>query len=107
VAKQNCWEFLDCGREPGGAKVEELEVCPAAVDTRADGINGGKNGGRACWAIVGSFAGKIPSCPFPTAIKDCFGCKFYWLVSQEEGSDFVTGTEILIRLHIFERGSKG
>jgi hypothetical protein len=32
--------------------------------------------------------------------KDCLDCEFYRQVAQEEGSDFVTGTEILIRLNI-------
>jgi hypothetical protein len=100
VAKRNCWEFFECGREHGGAKVDELGVCPAAVDTRADGINGGKNGGRACWAIAGSFVGKIAPCPIVMRGKDCLDCEFYRQVAQEEGSDFVTGTEILIRLNI-------
>jgi hypothetical protein len=30
-------------------------------------------------------------------------CIFYWIVSREEGKRFVTGTEILMRLHILDR----
>lgn len=100
MEKQNCWEFMKCGRESGGAKAEEFGVCPAAVEIQADGINGGKNGGRACWAIAGSFAGSTSPCPFVTQDRDCLDCAFYKQVVLEEGNDFVTGTEILIRLHI-------
>ena len=45
-SSQNCWEAKKCGREPHGSNVNELGVCPAAVDTASDGLNGGKNGGR-------------------------------------------------------------
>ena len=44
----NCWEFLKCGREPGGEKADRLGICPAAADVSFDGINSGKCGGRIC-----------------------------------------------------------
>jgi hypothetical protein len=44
----NCWEFLKCGREPGGEKADRLGICPAAADASFDGINSGKCGGRIC-----------------------------------------------------------
>ena len=52
MSKQNCWEFKKCGREPGGVKTAELGVCPAATTEKANGLNSGRNGGRACWAIA-------------------------------------------------------
>ena len=30
--KQNCWEYMKCGREPEGEKVAELGICRAAAD---------------------------------------------------------------------------
>ncbi len=45
MSKLNCWEFKKCGREPGGAKIEE---CLAAKDSEIDGTNSGKKGGRVC-----------------------------------------------------------
>jgi len=45
----NCWEVKKCGREFGGIKSQELGVCPASIQSKVDGINHGKNGGRACW----------------------------------------------------------
>ena len=55
--KQNCWEIKNCGREPNGEKFKELGSCPASIDTSLDGLNEGKNGGRICWAISGTFCG--------------------------------------------------
>ncbi len=51
--KINCWEFVGCNRKSG----EESEGCKASIDTSADGINGGINGGRVCWFISGTFNG--------------------------------------------------
>ncbi len=48
MKKINCWKYKKCGQEPGGNKVYELGVCPAATNSTANGINGGKNGGRIC-----------------------------------------------------------
>ena len=31
----NCWEVKKCGREPGGAKVAELGVCPASTGNKS------------------------------------------------------------------------
>jgi hypothetical protein len=47
--KMNCWQVKKCGREPGGGNEAQLGVCPAATETALQGVNGGKNGGRACW----------------------------------------------------------
>ena len=47
----NCWEYWGCGRESGGVNAIEEGVCPAARETRLDGVHGGRNGGRACWAV--------------------------------------------------------
>jgi hypothetical protein len=74
--KQNCWEFKKCGREPGGARVEEFGICPATTDTSSDGINGGENAGRICWAIVGTFCGgKVQGSFAQKRLSLC--CHFY------------------------------
>ena len=57
MSKKNCWEFKNCGRELGGAKVDELGMCIAATDASTDGINNGQNSGRICWAVAGTFCG--------------------------------------------------
>ena len=88
MAKINCWEFKKCGREPGGAKADALGVCPAATETRVDGINGGKNGGRICWAVSGTLCGDEVQGTFAKKVADCMQCDFYKLVCKEEGKNF-------------------
>jgi len=87
MAKQNCWEFLKCGREIGGAKAHELGICPAAVFTEADGYCGGKNGGRACMYIAGTFCCEVIPGTRREEWKNCENCNFYNLVRREEGAE--------------------
>lgn len=42
--KINCWEFMKCGRELGGKRVEKYGVCPVATSPPADGLKAGVNG---------------------------------------------------------------
>lgn len=98
MIKVNCWEIMKCGREPAGAKVKELGVCPAAVNTTADGINGGKNGGRACWAITGTLCGGKVQGIFADKFHNCKTCKFYELVLKEEGDNFLSPIDIIRKL---------
>jgi hypothetical protein len=83
--KQNCWDIMNCGRAPGGAKVSELDVCPAAIDTSSDGINGGKNAGRICWAVAGTFCGGKVQGEFAEKKVTCMTCEVFKRVQQEEG----------------------
>jgi hypothetical protein len=99
MAKKNCWEFKQCGREPGGAKAAELGVCAAAVDTRVDGIHGGSNGGRACWALAGTLCGGVVQGTFAAKVANCLKCEFYSLVQREEGASLVSAPTIVASLH--------
>ena len=75
--KQNCWEYMNCGREPGGTNVAELGACPAATDESLNGINFGTNGGRICWALVGTFCVSEVQGAFAKKIDSCTECDFY------------------------------
>jgi hypothetical protein len=88
--RQNCWEFKKCGREPNGIKAAELGVCPVTIYALTDGFNGGKNGGRICWAIAGTFLhlGNMQGI-FAKKRLSCVTCKFFNLVESEEGADFM------------------
>lgn len=87
---KNCWEIKNCGRQPGGAKVAELGVCPAASETELDnGKNGGKNAGRYCWRIAGTLCGGKAQGSFASKIVNCMACDFFKQVKQEQGSDFI------------------
>ena len=95
MSKQNCWEYKKCGREPGGSKVAEFGVCPAAVETRTDKINNGKNAGRACWAVTGTFCGGQVQGTFAAKLSNCMNCAFYEIVKQGEGKDYQSAKTIL------------
>ncbi len=83
----NCWEYMLCGREVGGSRVDEEGVCPAATDKRLTGIHKGKNGGRSCWVVAGSISKGIVECTFAGRGKYfCGQCDFYNFVKAEEGS---------------------
>lgn len=94
----NCWEFKKCGRQRGGAKVAELGVCPAASETRADGINGGANGGRACWPIAGTLCGGAVQGTFAMKMQSCMKCDFYKTVQREQGQEFKLAKDILAKI---------
>jgi len=84
--KINCWEYMDCRREPGGSRAADLGICPAAADASFDGINSGVCGGRICWAVAGTFCeGKIQG-TFAEKRTSCLGCDFYQKVRAEEGN---------------------
>ncbi len=77
---------MQCGREPGGARADELGACPAAVDTSFDGINSGENGGRICWAVAGTFCGGGIQGTFAEKRKSCVRCDFFQKVQTEQGA---------------------
>ncbi len=82
----NCWEFMNCSREPGGNREDELGACPAAVDASFDGINSGENGGRICWAVAGTFCGGGIQGTFAEKRKSCVRCDFFQKVQSEQGA---------------------
>ena len=83
----NCWEYQKCGREPNGNRVDELGICPAAIDTSFDGINRGRNGGRVCWAIAGTYCeGEIQGA-FADKRDSCVKCHFFKMVNSEDVAD--------------------
>ena len=85
--KANCWEIKQCGRQPGGAKAAELGVCPASTASLHE-CNGGRYGGRVCWAIAGTLCGGKVQGTFAQKAANCMNCEFYQTVKREEGSVF-------------------
>ena len=98
MATQNCWDFKKCGREQGGANVASLGVCPASKETRANGLNRGTNGGRACWAIGGTLCGGKVQGSFASKLGNCSKCEFYQMVANEEGPNHEGAKAILAKL---------
>ena len=98
MVKKNCWEFMECGREPGGTVVDELGVCPAAVEKKLDTFNQGKNGGRSCWGVSGTMCFGYVEGSFAKKIGNCMHCEFFKIVQQEEGNEWVSTKDILGKL---------
>jgi len=84
AVRQNCWEFNRCGREAGGKRSGETGVCPAAAAASCSGLYNGKNGGRMCWAIAGTFAAGRIRGAFAREFS-CLNCKFLRAVCRDEG----------------------
>ncbi len=87
-SKLNCWEYKKCGRQPGGENVNELGVCAASTDQSLDLIHGGKNCGRTCWVISGTYCKGAVQGTFAQKYRDCQICDFYLLVEKQEGDHF-------------------
>jgi CheY-like chemotaxis protein len=87
AARMNCWEFLDCGRNPGGAKSAEWGVCPASAESRLNGVHGGTNAGRACWALPGTMCKGTVQKTLTQKYRICTECDFFKRVQEEEGKD--------------------
>jgi|GEM_PF-1594276 len=97
----NCWEHKKCGRQPGGAKVAEFGVCPAAQAAPLEGLNRGKKGGRGCWAVPGTFCGGKIQGSFTQKMAHCMKCDFFQRVRSEEAEKLVDSEAIL---NLFSRG---
>ena len=82
--KTNCWEHKKCGRQPGGHKVQDLGICPVTTIQDLAGAHGGKNAGRACWAVAGSLCGGKVQGTYAKKLDNCWRCDFMTLVKKEE-----------------------
>ena len=65
-ARQDCWEFKRCGREKGGAKVNEMGVCPAWPDHGTD-----------CAIVKGTYCGGEVQGDFASKIAHCSKCDYF------------------------------
>ena len=96
IMKTNCWEFKKCGREPNGVNVNELGVCPSATEKSLDGVHGGVNAGRTCWAVAGTMCGGKVQGTFARKYNSCIiKCDFYKTVKKEEGVDYEVSITLL------------
>ena len=94
----NCWEFMHCGREPGGVNAEGSGICPATTASSVYGIHSGINGGRVCFAITGTLCGGEIQGDLTTKAAECPQCAFYKLVAKEQGASLQDTAVILARL---------
>ncbi len=88
MSKKNCWEYNKNCRNVHGAADSRSLPCPSSTMVSLSGLNGGKNAGRICWNIAGSFSGhgirKIALNDRPSCVR----CDFFKLVEAEEGDNF-------------------
>jgi len=91
----NCWEYMRCGREPGGIHAEQLGICSASINERFESVHGGKKAGRTCWVVSGTFGKKNVECSFARKYKNCGICDFYKMVLTEEGEYVWPATYLL------------
>jgi hypothetical protein len=85
--ENNCWEHMECGREPGGKNQDSLGVCPVTKYHLADGFFCGRDGGGGCAFIVGSFSpGEFEDqCG---ANRDCKKCRYYLHMTSKYKSSY-------------------
>ena len=94
---RNCGDFKKCGRQLGAARVADLGLCPASTAAQADGLNGGRNGGRVCWALTGTPCGGKVQGTFAEKLGNCMECEFYRLVRGELGKDLKSYAALQLR----------
>lgn len=87
--RRNCWEYMECGREPGGLNVKELGICPVTVALIFDGINGGTCAGRCCWHVAGTYCNGEVQGTFAAKLRDCIKCSFFLEVARQEGKSLI------------------
>lgn len=88
MKKKNCWEIKQCGREPDGKKSSELGICPAALEQKLNGVHAGRNAGRSCWVVAGTFCDGKPQGLFAKKFASCEQCEVYQQVRKEEFPKF-------------------
>lgn len=96
--KLNCWEVKKCGRGPDGSIKDNKNPCPAATEERLDGTHGGKNSGRACWVVAGTYCGGKTQGTHAAKFDVCKKCDFYQQVCEEEGDKFQRPLFLLSKL---------
>ena len=101
--KLNCWEYMKCGREPGGKRENALGTCPSATDSSFSGINSGNNAGRICWAVAGTCRNGEIYGSYAQKRASCVSCEFYKLVQKEEASS--KETDGLLQFFLYDENS--
>ncbi|MEW6051912.1 MAG: two-CW domain-containing protein [Candidatus Zixiibacteriota bacterium] len=86
---KNCWQLMNCGREPGGENADQLGICPVSTSKIHDGINHGTNAGRVCWAVTGTLCGGKVQGSFAVKFGNCLKCPVFKQVTVEEERSFV------------------
>ncbi len=81
-SKLNCWEYLNCGLEPGGIFSKIHGPCPIPQMMRHDGANGGRGAGRVCWEVMPKLS-REQHLICRNRWQSCVNCRFYARVLRE------------------------
>jgi hypothetical protein len=83
---------MACGREPGGIRADQEGICPAAQNSRYQGINGGQASGRFCWTEPDTNCKKF----LEESDGGCMLCSFFTRVLHEEGEGMIMTRSAII-----------
>ncbi len=81
--KINCWEFRNCGMEPGGIFARLHGECKVPKSMKYDGVNGGRAAGRTCWLVMNDSNHRCSKYCLHSR-QSCTNCEFYIRVMAEE-----------------------
>ncbi|HBN07803.1 MAG TPA: hypothetical protein DD435_03845 [Cyanobacteria bacterium UBA8530] len=84
-SKPNCWEVKKCGKTQCIDKLRSEDCCVSSVENRVHGFNGGKNGGRVCWALAGTLCNGQVQGAFASKYGSCRECQFFKDVWKDGG----------------------
>lgn len=77
MKRKCCWEFKDCGREPGGRNVAELGVCPVPAGEELEGCCGPADMCSSCWTEVGTLCGGDVQGIYAKKLGNCMKCDYF------------------------------
>lgn len=77
MKKIRCWEFKNCGREPGGRNAEDLGVCPVTVNEDLEGCSDTENICSRCWTEVGTLCGGEVQGLYAKKVGSCLKCDYF------------------------------
>ena len=63
-----------------------------------NGVHGGQNAGRACWAITGTLCDRKVQGSFAVKLPTCLECPAYRSIRAEEGAQLNSTRDMLGRL---------
>jgi len=86
--KRNCWEVRKCPMMIETSD-QRTSLCPAIISEGLDGVHGGLNAGRMCWAVDGTYCNGGIQGSSAQKIDECKACGFFMSVSDEEGAAFI------------------
>ncbi len=88
MEKINCWEFMKCGRQPGGEKTKLSGICNVSTSEKNNTTNHGKNAGRCCWQVSKTNHISTPLQSPVLKLINCLDCDFFKKVKMEEEYNF-------------------